>query len=219
MEGTLSRSRGWIILLVVVLGLAVAAGVWWFSGREEVPEGAARVGERLPADTPLLFFSADIETLLSVMKDAGLDAETLAQREAGFGRTVELLGHNPLTRAGLEGLGVDLTGSLAWFLGPPDLPSTILGLFVPLEPGVSAVAFTGEIFRKSVVVRTLRFEEGEAGGARVGWILDTEDSSGVAVAAILDSDGGAFILGPLGTSPGQRHLGDESLGLIVKRLA
>ena len=61
------------LIIAAVAVLAAAAGTWWYlAGRCVVPEAAVRVAERLPAGTPLLVWTADLETLLSAARDAGL---------------------------------------------------------------------------------------------------------------------------------------------------
>jgi len=193
-EKAAASRRNLIILAATVL--VVAAGAWWYlTGRKAVPEEAIRVADRLPATTPLLVWTADIETLLGVAKDAGLDGEAMAT-SAHLEEMVEALGHNPLTAAGLGGLGIDVRGPLALFMGPVDAPDLLVGLYVPLEE-TSGVNLATTLVEKLDLDERIEIEAVEVAKRPVAWITRKGGGKPAAPrAAIVDVDDGAILVFP-----------------------
>ncbi len=197
MDDAKTRHRNRTLILVAVAIAAVGAGIWWFlATRNAVPEEAVRVADQLPPDVPLLIWTADLETLLGVAKDAGFDAEALAAR-APWKEVVEALDGNPLTAGGLRGLGLDLRGPLALFLGPVDAPDLLMGLHVPLKE-TRGVTLAATLVDKLDLTGHIGVEATEVSGRPVAWITRLGGGApGARTGAIIDVERGALLIFPV----------------------
>lgn len=184
------------LLIATLLVLGAGAGLWWFlAARTAVPEEATRVADRLPADIPLLVWTADLETLLGVATDAGLDGEALAST-GPMKEVVEALGQNPLTLSGLQGLGIDTRGPLALFLGPVGAPDLLVGLYVPLKE-TSGVTLAATVIGKLDLSGHIHVDPVEIAGRPVGWITRQRGrAAGARTGAIVDVEDGALLVFP-----------------------
>ncbi len=211
---TVPSRRNLIIAAITILVLV--AGVWWFmSGPGGVPEEATRVADRLPAETSLLVWTTDLGTLLSVAMDAGFDGETLAKDGGPLSGLVETLGHNPMTTDGLAALGVDVSGPLAFFLGPMGAPDLLLGLYIPLNDA-EGVALAQDLAKKLGVADKIDLEKVEVAGRSVAWVKRKEGrAAGALVAAIVDIEGGALLVFPFDFK--SRHA--ERIGAAIQAWA
>ena len=184
------------LIILAIAALVVAGGVWWYlAGSRTVPEEATRVADRLPASTPLLVWTADLETLLGVAKDAGLDGEAMASAPP-LKEIVEALGHNPLTASGLGGLGIDIHGPLALFLGPVDTQDLLIGLYIPLKE-TSGVTLAMALVEKLGLTEHVGLEAVKVADRPVAWITREKGSAaGARTGAVVDVDDGAILVFP-----------------------
>jgi hypothetical protein len=196
-----ARSSAKVKLVAVVAAIAVfavAAFLYYFVSRPSGPPAAATsLASLMPADTPLLAWTTDIDSLLKLGRDAGLDGAVLADKHAGFGAAVERLGANPLTAEGLKMLGIDTSGSLGLAISPGKQAQMIIAFYVPMNSGESLPKRLAEVFQKMELSERVKMEEGELEGKPIAWlhpVRDGEQKPGFA--AFLEVDGGALVLFP-----------------------
>lgn len=209
-----SSSKNLVVAAIALL--IAAAGAWWFlAGPQGVPEEATLVAAQVPADTPLLVWTADLDTLLSLAKDAGFDGEALAKDGGPLRGLVETIGHNPVTAEGLRGLGIDTMGPLALFLGPADAPDLLLGLYIPMTD-VSGIALAQDLAEKLGIGERINFEGAEVAGNAVAWVTRKKGSSaGALVAAIIDINDAALLVFPFDF----KHRHAERIGDAIRAWA
>ncbi len=186
----------WLLLLVGVAIAGAVLGYFLLQSRIFGPPAAAtRMASMLPADTPLLAWTTDIDSLLELGRDAGLDGAVLAEKHTGFGAAVKKLGANPLTADGLTTLGIDISGSIVLAVSPAQQAGLLFALHLPMTAGPSTATRLTEALGKLELLDRLAIVETDLNGKPVAWLHPTRDGQrGPGVAALLDVDGGTVVL-------------------------
>lgn len=193
-------TKSLLLLGALVLVGAVAAYFLW-SRPSGPPAAASKLASLLPAKTPLLVWTTDIESLLELGRDAGFDGAVLAEQHARFGDAVKKMGANPLTVEGLGSLGIDTTGSVGLALSPAKEAEMIFALYLPMVPGQPLAKRLMEIFQKLEVAEHVTVEEASPEGKPIAWLHPIKDGQmGPGIAALLEVDGGALVLFPANDS-------------------
>ncbi len=163
--------RKLMVVLTAMIAVVAIVIVAASSGRSRLPESAVEVASRLPAWTSLVLWMASVEVVLEMARDAGLDGAALATAHDGFAEFVGRLGANPLTAEGLQNLGVDTSGGLAFAAVPQEQAGAIWVLYVPLVGDNLFLPRLEELLQKLGVGSGATLERVAIGETTAAWLV------------------------------------------------
>jgi len=175
-----------------------------------------RFGNHLPKETMLVAWSGKIETFVGMAEKVGLTNEGLKEMSHEYRHTVEKLGFDPLTAAGLGEFGVDVTGPLGIAMVPSPNADVLVMLYVPMTGSKSGVEAVRKLI-ETAAPGELELGDAEESGHKVLWFRPTGGAH--ALSGCVEFDDGMFVVFPGDHRSSRAAKIEMELQSLVKSLA
>ncbi len=190
-----------ILLVAVLMALVAGAAVVGVLGVKEgwLKSGEAQVGKiarHLPKETMFVAWTGKVGTFVDMAEQVGLTSESLKEMSFQYRNLLEKLGFDPLSKAGLDHVGLDMSGPIGVALTPSAKADLMVMVYVPMIAGKSGVALVRQIV-EAVAPEKMEFAEGQENGKNALWLRFADmGEGGHAAGACLEVDGGMFVVFP-----------------------
>ena len=180
-----------VVVVVVVVVLLVKQGGLMGGGAL-----VWRIADHLPQETMFVAWTGKVSTFVDMSEQVGLNSDSLKEMSHEYRRTLEKLGFDPLSKAGLDQIGIDLDGPVGLAMTPSARADVLIMVYIPMTSGKSGVAAARQMI-ETLAPEELEFAEGQEKGKAVLWFRYAGSrEGGHAIAACLEVDDGMFVVFP-----------------------
>ena len=192
-------SRKTVLVGVVAMAVLVVTAVVVLLVNQGGLFGGAQVGriaDHLPKETMFVAWTGKIETFVAMAEKVGVNSENLKEMSGDYRQAIDKLGFDPLSRSGLEQVGIDVSGPLGLALAPSVKADVLVMVYVPMGSGKSGVAEVRKLV-ETLAPGDLELGDAEENGSKVLWFRYSGDrGSGHARAGCIEVEDGMFFVLP-----------------------